>query len=119
MTGEPLAPGAPAVILYRQVERDDNGQTPHENDYIRIKILTEEGRKYGNVEIPFLKEREEVGAIHARTIKPDGSIAEFDGNVFEKPLAKERGSRLMAKSFTLSDVQVGSIIEYYFTYDFR
>jgi uncharacterized protein DUF3857 len=119
MTSEPLAPGAPAIILYRQVDRDDNGQTPHEDDYIRIKILTEEGRKYGNVEIPFFKEREDIHAIHARTIKPDGSIAEFDGNVFEKSLAKERGSRFMAKSFTLSDVQVGSIIEYYFTYDFR
>ncbi len=50
MTSEPLAPGAPAVILYREVDRDDNGQTTHENDYIRIKILTEEGRNYGNVE---------------------------------------------------------------------
>ena len=45
MTSEPLAPGAPAVILYRQVDRDDNGATSHEDDYVRIKILTEEGRK--------------------------------------------------------------------------
>ena len=45
MTSEPLAPGAPAVILYRQVERDDNGRTSHEDNYVRIKILTEEGRK--------------------------------------------------------------------------
>ena len=27
MTSEPLAPGAPAVILYRQVDRDDTGRT--------------------------------------------------------------------------------------------
>ena len=27
MTSEPLAPGAPAIILYRQVDRDDNGRT--------------------------------------------------------------------------------------------
>jgi hypothetical protein len=119
MTSEPLAPGAPAVILYRQVDRDDNGQTTHEDDYIRIKILTEEGRGYGNVEVPFFKETEDIVNVRARTIKPDGSIAEFDGRVFEKPLAKERGSRLMAKSFTLPDVQVGSVIEYYFTHDFR
>ena len=45
MTSEPLAPGAPAIILYRQVDRDDNGQTTHEDNYVRIKILTEEGRK--------------------------------------------------------------------------
>ena len=52
MTSEPLAPGAPAIILYRQVDRDDNGHTSHEDNYFRIKILTEEGRKYANVEIP-------------------------------------------------------------------
>jgi hypothetical protein len=44
ITNEPLAPGAPAIILYRQVDRDDNGRTSHEDDYIRIKILTGEGR---------------------------------------------------------------------------
>ncbi len=119
MASEPLAPGAPAIILYRQVDRDDNGQTTHEDDYIRIKIFTEEGRQHGNVEIPFFKETEDIVNVRARTIKPDGSIAEFDGRVFEKPLVKERGSRLMAKSFTLPDVQVGSVIEYYFTHDFR
>jgi hypothetical protein len=47
MTSEPLAPGAPAVILYRQVDRDDNGRTSHEDNYVRIKILTEEGAKTG------------------------------------------------------------------------
>jgi hypothetical protein len=45
MTSEPLAPGAPAIILYRQVDRDDNGHTSHEDYYFRVKILTEEGRK--------------------------------------------------------------------------
>src|SRR5271169_5984902 len=54
MTSEPLAPGARAIVLYRQVDRDDNGHTSHEDNYVRIKILTEEGRKYANVEIPFV-----------------------------------------------------------------
>jgi hypothetical protein len=43
MTSESKAPGAPAVILFREVDRDDNGRTSHEDNYIRIKILTEEG----------------------------------------------------------------------------
>src|SRR5580693_1617051 len=55
MTSEPLAPGAPAVILYRQVDRDDNGRTSHEDNYVRVKILTEAGRKQADVEIPFVK----------------------------------------------------------------
>jgi hypothetical protein len=55
MTSEPLAPGAPAIILYREVDRDDNGLTFHEDNYKRIKIFTEEGRKYANIEIPFVR----------------------------------------------------------------
>ena len=73
MTSEPLAPGAPAIILYRQVDRDDNGQTTHEDNYFRIKVLTEEGRKYANVEIPFVKGWYDISKVRARTIRPDGS----------------------------------------------
>ncbi len=119
MTSEPLAPGAPAIILYRQVDRDDNGRTSHEDDYIRIKILTEEGRKHADVEIPFVKGGNDVVHLHARTIRPDGTVAEFDGKIFEKQIVKARGLKYMAKAFTLPDVQVGSIIEYFYTYDFR
>jgi hypothetical protein len=118
MTSEPHAPGAPAIILFRQVDRDDNIHTPHEDNYFRIKILTEEGRKHGNIEIPFVKELDNVVNIKARTIRPDGSIADFDGQVFEKELVKNRGARVLAKVFTLPEVEVGSVIEYYFTIDF-
>ena len=117
MTSEPLAPGAPAVILYRQVDRDDNGYTSHEDEYFRIKILTEEGRKHADVEIPFLKGSQNIVKVKARTIRPDGSIADFGGQVFEKYLVKGKGFKYLAKTFTLPDVQVGSIIEYSFTTD--
>jgi len=119
MTSEPLAPGAPAIILYRQVDRDDNGRTSHEDNYVRIKIFTEEGRKQANVEIPFVKDGYDVSRVRARTIRPDGSVAEFDGKVFEQSIIKARGLKILAKTFTLPDVQIGSIIEYFFTYDFR
>lgn len=117
LKSEPLAPGAPAIILYRQVDRDDNGRTSHEDDYLRIKILTEEGRKYANVEIPFLKKSQDVVGVRARTIRPDGSIVEFGGQAFDKELVKGRGVKYLAKTFTLPDVQVGSIIEYSYTMD--
>src|ERR1035441_7747847 len=116
---EPLAPGAPAIILYRQVDRDDNIRTPHEDNYVRVKILTEEGRKYANVEIQYRKGRESVVAVHARTIRPDGSIVEFSGQSFDKELVKGRGLRYLAKTFTLPDVQVGGILEYSYTIDFQ
>src|SRR3954466_12750182 len=118
MTAEPLAPGAPAIILDREVERDDRGQTGHENDYYRIKILKEEGRKYADIEIPFFKENgNNIVNVHARTIHPDGSIANFEGKAFDKSIAKAKGLKYMAKTFTLPSVEVGSVIEYYYTLD--
>jgi hypothetical protein len=119
MTSEPLAPGAPAIILYRQVDRDDNGLTSHEDNYVRIKVLTEEGRKRADVEIPFLKGENDVVHLRARAIRPDGSVTDFDGKVYEKSIAKARGLQYLAKTFTLPDVQVGGIIEYFYTYDFQ
>ena len=118
MKSEPLAPGAPAIILYRQVDRDDNGTTSHENNFVRIKIFNEEGRKYANVEIPFVKGQNNVVNVKARTIRPDGSIVDFDGKVFEKSLVKTRGLKYLAKTLTLPEVQPGSIIEYSYSYDF-
>ena len=119
MASEPQAPGAPAIILYRQVDRDDNAHTPHEDNYFRIKILTEEGRKYADIEIPFFKQNQDVVHVRARTIKPDGSIVNFDGQVFEQSIVKSRGVKYLAKTFTLPDVQVGGIIEYYYTIDMK
>ena len=117
MTSLPEAPGAPAVILYRQVDRDDNAKTGNEQNYMRIKILTEEGRKYADVEIPYFHDQGNVIAIRARTVRPDGSVANFDGRAYDKTIVKARGVKYQAKTFTLPDVQVGSIIEYRYAYD--
>lgn len=113
MTSAPQAPGAPAIYLYREVDRDD--QTNFEKDYVRIKILTEEGRKQADIEITYLRDFGSVTAIKARTIEPDGTIINFDGKVYDKTVIKARGIKYLAKTFTLPNVQVGSIIEYRYT----
>jgi hypothetical protein len=61
MTAEPKAPGAPAIYLYRQVDRNDSEN--REYNYARIKIFTEEGRKYADIEIPFIKDRGDIKNI--------------------------------------------------------
>jgi hypothetical protein len=120
MTSEPKAPGAPAIILYKQVDRDDSDTTkPHEYNYIREKIFTEDGRKYADVEIPFLRDRWTISGIKARTIRPDGTVVNFDGKIYEKEIVKARGLKYLAKTFTLTDVQPGSIIEYHYMIDFE
>ncbi len=116
MTNVPEAPGAPAVYLYRQVDRSDVSHLASEYNYARIKILTEEGRKYADVEIPFFKENGTIHNIRARTVRPDGTIANFDGKIYDKTIVKARGLKYLAKTFTLPDVQVGSIIEYHYMY---
>ncbi|MEO8019580.1 MAG: DUF3857 domain-containing protein [Pseudomonadota bacterium] len=110
MKSEPKAPAAAAIFLYRQIDRDDVIST--EAIYSRIKILTDEGRKYANVEIPYLQGTNRISSLQARVIRPDGGIAEFDGTIYDKPLVKARGVKMMSKTFTLPGVEVGSIIEY-------
>jgi len=117
MTSVSEAPGAPAVYLYRQVDRDDVDN--HQYNYFRIKILTEEGRKYATVEIPFINRNEDVHSIKARTIRPDGTIANFEGKPIDKMIVKAKGIKFMAKVIVLPDVQVGSIIECHYMNQFR
>ncbi len=107
----PQFPGAHALILYRSVDRhDDQG---YEEDYVRIKILREEGKRYANVETPpFVREYGLVGDIKARTIKPDGSVVPFTGPIHEKLILKNNSFKEVSLTFTMPDVQVGSIIEY-------
>lgn len=113
MTNESKAPGAPAIYLYRQVDRDDVNS--HQTVYERIKIFSEEGRKYANVEIPFLKNRDNIKDIKARTIQPDGSIVNLTAKPYETTIVKAKGVQYLAKTFTMPDIRVGSIIEYRYT----
>jgi hypothetical protein len=117
MTSELKAPGAQAIYLYRQLDRDD--PLEREQHYDRIKIFTDEGRSYADVEIPFVKGRGDIKNIQARTIHPDGSIVNFEGKVYEKMVVKAKGVKFLAKTFTVPDVQAGSIVEYRYTRTFE
>src|SRR5271166_6006850 len=69
MTADPKAPGAAAVFLYREETTDNSNHFISE--YARIKVLTEAGKEWGTVEVPYSG----GGAppmIQARTIHPDG-----------------------------------------------
>lgn len=110
------APGAPAAIL--DWVRVDDDTASLSSEYIRIKIFSDEGKKYGDVELAYLPGYPLYGritAIDARTIRPDGTIAPFDGKIYDKVVFKAGRSAVKAKTFSLPDVQPGSIIEYRFT----
>lgn len=117
MTSLPQAPGAAAVILYRQVDRNDYHY--YEDVYLRIKILTDEGRRYADVEIPYYDFYESVRGLEARTIHADGSIVPFTGTVYDKVLRTSRNGETRAKSFQLPAVETGCVVEYRYRHHFN
>jgi hypothetical protein len=121
MTSVPGYPGAVAVVLFREeVTNDDLHVIQH---YERIKVLTEDGKKYANVELNYVRTQgdgdvfstgneETVGDIVGRTIHSDGTVIPFSGKPYEKTIEKTKDFKYQARVFTLPNVEVGSIIEY-------
>src|SRR5215469_3512489 len=108
-TSAPSAnPGAAAIRLYYSYFKDDNDRFVSE--YQRIKILTASGLKYADIEI-VINPGDSIKELKARTIHPDGTIIDYTGKPFEKTIMKRRGVRYLAKTFSLPDVSVGSIVE--------
>ncbi|MGA9667747.1 MAG: DUF3857 domain-containing protein, partial [Terracidiphilus sp.] len=121
MTADPKAPGASAVYL-NVTEIADNGIGFH-SLYVRIKILAEKGESLATVEMPYEKDYDgyvyEVAAIQGRTIHPDGTIVPLKGKPADLLIAKVGTDKTARKVFTLPDVTVGSIIEYYYQLRYR
>src|ERR1700760_1046103 len=49
----PLSPGETAMILYRELQTDSAKSL--ETHFTRIKIFKEDGKKYADIEIPYLE----------------------------------------------------------------
>lgn len=111
MTSDPEAPDAPAVFLFREEIMDDK---LHDHSvYARIKILTEKGKEeFSDIEIPYEQGEESVPSVEGRTIHQDGTVVPFTGKPYDKELVKTGNKKIMAKVFSMPDVQVGSILEY-------
>jgi len=112
MTADAAHPGD-AIILYHEETADD--MTRHRYVYKRLKVLTEKGKDRASVEIPYEAKYVGVTDIRARAIAPDGTITPFTGKAFNSTIVKTQGIKYLAKTFTLPNVQVGSIIEWKYT----
>ena len=122
MTSLPGYPGVAAVVLNKEeITKDDMHSVSH---YRRIKILSEDGKKYANVELSYVStsgnyysyddagDDKTLEDIQGRTIHPDGTVIPFTGKPYLKVMEKGKDYKYQAKIFTLPDVTVGSIIEY-------
>jgi hypothetical protein len=114
MTAQPEVPGASAVYLFREEITDDKQHSW--SVYARVKVLTERGKDLANVELKQYSGSDDTGYsitdVQGRTIHSDGTIIPFVGKPLEKLIEKSKGYKVMAKVFTLPDVEVGSILEY-------
>ena len=111
MTSVPEAPDADAVYLF------DIGDMRIMDDFVlklkrqvRIKILTEEGKNYGNVRIAYWHE-DKIRNLKAHTILPNGKKIKLK----KKEIYEEREKNTKYKVFSLPGVEVGSVIEYKYT----
>ena len=77
MTSDPKAPGAPAVFLYREESTDNRNH--YASLYARIKVLTELGKEWATVEVPYVAGYTATPIIEARTIHADGTVIPLVG----------------------------------------
>ncbi len=110
MTSDPKAPGAAAVFLYRQVEADNRSH--YESEYARIKVLTEKGKEWATVEVPYVPGYSDPPIIEGRTIHADGTVVPLVGKASDLLVFKDHNDHLKAAVFNLPSVEVGSILEY-------
>ena len=112
MTSDPKAPGAPAVFLYREEVTDNANHFISE--YARIKVLTELGKEWATVEVPY-----SFGSvpprIEGRTIHSDGTVVPLNAKGEDLLIAQTTARHTNARVFNLPSVEVGSILEYRWT----
>lgn len=116
ITEVPDQPGASAMMLDHEEIYDDVAHI--RVMYTRLKILTEAGRKYANVRLAFGSQFH-VTSLHARTVHPDGSVVDFDGDAFKRQYTAAGKTDVTVREFAIPAAGVGDIIEYRYMMAFR
>ena len=107
-----LPPAARGAGHHPLPRGDHRRRELHDQVFRRLKILTDAGRAYSNIEIPFTTGATKIIGIQARVVPPNGPAREFGGQVFDKTAFRYRKLRVAVKTLALPDVAVGSIIDF-------
>ena len=119
MTSYALDPEAPAVVLFSSYEvqttiDSDRRFVRQDTAYERIKILTEEGKEYGEYEIYYSthgRDGEHIGEIYVRTWNLQNGAVEFK-DLPSKLIFNEKVTEdVSCIKFAAPSVEAGSVIE--------
>ncbi len=109
-----------AVMIFERIETQDDllDREFYYSDYKRIRILSPQGRQWGDVSLPYVEDRREIKEIMGRTILSDGTIIELnESHIYEKDIIKSDRGTVKQKSFYLPSISSDCIIEYYVKYE--
>lgn len=117
MTAVAGQPGAPGVVLYRRALlhfRDYPREANSRMDVsVRLKVLTEEGKKLGEVELPHSRQLR-LDNFEGRIVRPDGSEQALPKEaVFVEKRSRSRKAFVTRAAFP--NVEVGAILDYKYT----
>jgi len=106
-----------AAIIFEKIIADDadlqDDQRCYRTLYRRIRILSEAGRSWGDVEAPIYDKDQKIEFVLGRTLLRDGSeILLSDDHVFEKQAIKYKGDKVKQTAFSMPSVTDDCIIEY-------
>jgi hypothetical protein len=109
-----------AAMIFEKITADDRKLMSDKcfySIYHRFRILSPEGRKWGDVTAPYIHKEGKIERIFGRTVLPDGQ--EFvlsKEQIYEKEIIRSKGVRVRQKSFSLPAVSSDCIIEYVLKY---
>jgi Domain of Unknown Function with PDB structure (DUF3857) len=110
MQSDPKWPGADAIGLYLEDTTDD--ATHLQVVYRRIKVLTEKGKEFATVRMPYMPDQATFVSVEARTIHADATVVPLTGQPEDLLELQAKKLRLNSIVFTLPSVETGSILEY-------
>ena len=116
LTSVPNEPNAPAVVLYRKAKLMmmgyglNNDRSSRLTVWARIKVLTEEGKGYGEVSVPH-SNYAQLMSFEGRTVLSDGRVLPVPTEAkFVRKISKRQ--RRAVTSVAFPGVEVGAVLDY-------
>lgn len=105
-----------AVMIFERIIENDkklHDDKCYRTIYRRIRILSDNGRDWADVEVPFLEEDQKIEDIQGRTVLRDGTVTLLGPeHIFEKQAIKTKKKQLKQTTFVVPGVTDDCVVEY-------